>query len=352
MRVAITGASGNVGTSLLQALASGPNVDSILGLARRPPAMAFPKTTWTHADVASSDLVPLFRGCDAVVHLAWRIQPSRNLGLLESVNVSGSRRVFEAVADAEVPALVYASSVGAYSEGPKDRAVDESWPTDGVASSYYGRQKAAVERILDTFEQRAPQVRVVRLRPGLIFKSQAASEIRRLFLGPFLPSPLVRRELIPIFPVVPGLRFQCVHSHDVGEAYALAVTGDACGAFNLAADPVVDLDTIAHLLDARPVRVPAGALRAAADMTWRLHLQPASAGWLDLALGVPIMDTNQARGDLGWTPRASAEDALVELLEGLRRRDGMETPPLRRAAGGLLRSRELRSGVGGTEAPG
>ena len=38
------------------------------------------------------------------------------------------------------------------SEGPKDRAVDESWPTDGVASGYYGRQKAAVERILDTFE--------------------------------------------------------------------------------------------------------------------------------------------------------------------------------------------------------
>jgi len=95
--------------------------------------MAFPKTTWTHADVASSDLVPLFRSCDAVVHLAWRIQPSRNLELLENVNVTGSRRVFEAVEEAEVPALVYASSGGAYSEGPKDRAVDESWPTDGVA---------------------------------------------------------------------------------------------------------------------------------------------------------------------------------------------------------------------------
>jgi nucleoside-diphosphate-sugar epimerase len=46
------------------------------------------------------------------------------------VNVDGSARVFRAVADAGVRSLVYASSVGAYSRGPKDRLVDESWPTD------------------------------------------------------------------------------------------------------------------------------------------------------------------------------------------------------------------------------
>src|SRR5206468_832331 len=119
--------------------------------------------------------------------------------------------------------LVYGSSVGAYSPGPKDRAVDESWPTGGIRTSFYSRDKAEVEGILDRVEAENPKLRVVRLRPGLIFKSEAASGIRRLFAGPLLPSRLVRRGLIPIVPRVERLVFQAVHSYDVGEAYHQAV---------------------------------------------------------------------------------------------------------------------------------
>jgi hypothetical protein len=141
-----------------------------------------------------------------------------------------SRRVFQAAVDAGVPALVYASSVGAYAPGPKDRAVDESWPTTGLETSTYARHKAEVERILDRIEEEAPALRSVRLRPGLIFKRDAASEIRRLFAGPFVPSPLVRPGLIPAVPDDPRLVFQAVHSLDVGEAYHLAaVREDARG---------------------------------------------------------------------------------------------------------------------------
>lgn len=60
---------------------------------------------------------------------------SRDAVTLERINIEGSRRVFEAVAAASVPKLVHASSVGAYSRGPKDREVDESWPTEGTPTS-------------------------------------------------------------------------------------------------------------------------------------------------------------------------------------------------------------------------
>jgi UDP-glucose 4-epimerase len=153
MRVVVVGASGNSGTSLLTALAGDPEVTSILGVARRPPALEWPKTDWARADIARDDLVPLFREADAVVHLAWLIQPSHDVERLHATNVEGSSRVFRAVADARVRVLVYASSVGAYSAGPKDRAVTESWPTDGIASSFYARHKAEVERRLDRFER-------------------------------------------------------------------------------------------------------------------------------------------------------------------------------------------------------
>jgi UDP-glucose 4-epimerase len=346
MRVVVVGASGNVGTSLLGALADEPAVDSVLGIARRLPEARYPKADWAQADISSSELEPLFRGADVVVHLAWLIQPGRDLATLRATNVEGSARVFDAVAAAGVPALVYASSVGAYSPGPKDRRVDESWPTAGIESSFYARHKAEVERLLDRFEHERPSVRVVRLRPALIFKREAASGIRRLFAGPFLPSPLVRRELIPLVPRTERLCFQAVHSRDVGDAYRLAALSEVRGAFNLAAEPVLNSEALSQLLAARPVRVHPGLLRAGAALSYRLHLQPSEPGWLDMGLSVPLMDTTRVQRELGWQPRHGADDALRELLAGIRERAGLGTPPLAPGSGGPLRIREVLTGVG------
>jgi UDP-glucose 4-epimerase len=346
MRVVVTGASGNVGTSVLEALGREPKVEEIVGIARRQPEIEMPKVEWATADVATDTLVPLFAGADAVIHLAWAIQPSRDEAVTERINVEGSRRVFDAVARAGVGALVHASSVGAYSPGPKERRVDESWPVDGIPTSFYSRHKAAVETSLDAFEQREPEVRVVRLRPGLIFKAEAASEIRRLFAGPFLPGFLVQKRLIPLLPRVPRLRFQAVHSRDVGEAYRQAVVREVEGAFNIAAEPEIGVEELCRLFGARSFPLPAGALRAAAEVSWKLRLQPSSPGWIDLALGVPTMDTTRAREELGWEPSVTSLQALDDLLTGLRHAEGAPTPPLEPTAGGPLRAREIATGVG------
>ncbi len=348
MRIVVTGATGNVGTSVLRALGEDDRVDSVLGVVRRLPEAQFSKASFVAADVAEDDLVSHFRGADAVVHLAWLIQPSRDLRTTRRTNVDGTRRVFRAAGEAGVPALVYASSVGAYSPGPKDRAVDETWPTGGIASSFYSRQKSETERLLDRHEQEFPEMRTVRLRPGLIFKGTAASGIRRLFGGPLVPTSALHRALIPIVPDIERLRFQAVHSLDVGSAYALAATGDARGAFNIAAEPVLDPAELGRLLRARPVPVPASIVRAGADLTWRAHLQPTPPGWVDMALAVPIMDTSRARAELGWTPRRTSGEALLELLEGMRRSEGIETPPLSRRTGGPARLREFLTGIGRT----
>lgn len=346
MRVVVTGATGNVGTSLLEVLAEDPQVDSILGLARRTPTWQPAKTTWASVDVNEDDLVEHFRGADAVVHLAWMFQPTHNQHVTWRANVLGSIRTFDAAAAAGVPALIYASSVGAYSPGPEDRRVDESWPTHALATAAYGREKSYVERVLDVFEREHPDVRVVRLRPGFIFKAAAASEQRRIFAGPLLPNALVRPGLIPIVPDMPGLTFQALHTRDAAEAYRLAIGQPVHGAFNLAAEPVVDAEALSELLDARPVRVPAGPTRAALAAAWRLHLAPASPMLFDLARSLPLMDTTRARSELGWAPSVTSLDALRDFLVGLRRSAGAETPTLRSKAGGFLRIREITTGVG------
>lgn len=347
MRVVITGATGNVGTSVLAALRDEPRVDEIVALARRPATFEDPRVRFVAADVSRDDLTEALAGADAVIHLAWLIQPSRDEATTRATNVDGSARVFTAAARAGVSTIVCASSVGAYSPGPKDRLVDESWPTDGIPSLFYSRHKAAVERILDRFERAQPQIRVARLRPGLIFKREAATGIRRLFAGPLLPGPLVRRELIPVVPDIPRLRFQAVHSLDVGDAYRRALlTDDAHGAFNIAAEPVLDAERLATVLDARRIPFRGGVLRAAADLSWKLRLQPSPAGWIDLALGVPLMDVGRAQALLGWRASVTADDALLELLDGIRDGADHPTPPLAARSSGRLRTIELATGVG------
>jgi nucleoside-diphosphate-sugar epimerase len=347
VRVVITGATGNVGTALVRALEHDERVDEVLGIARRLPQAPPPDTTWRALDVGGDDLAAAFEGADAVVHLAWEIQPAHEPRRLWRTNVVGSRRVFAAAAAAGVRALVHASSVGVYSPGPKDRAVDESWPREGTPTSFYARHKAEAERALDDLEREGPPMRVVRMRPGLCFSREAASGVREQFLGSLLPPALLRPGRIRVVPDIAGLRVQAVHSDDVAEAYRLAVTRDVSGAFNVAAEPVLDPGTLAEALEARRVRVSPRVARMAIDVSWRLRLQPTGPGWLDMALAVPIMDVSRARRTLGWAPARTSARALAELLEGMADRAGAPTPPLDPDGGPLTKRRALADRVGG-----
>jgi nucleoside-diphosphate-sugar epimerase len=331
MRVAITGASGNVGSALVRLLHDRPDVEEIVGICRRPPQHTDrgELVRWVAADVVTDDLTPHLRGMDAVVHLAWAIQPSHRPDVLHRVNVVGSRRVFTAAVEAQVPVLVHASSVGVYAAGPKDRLVDETWPVDGIPTSSYSRDKAHVEALLDAVEAEHPEVRVVRLRPALIFQRSAASEITRYFLGRFVPARLLRPDLLPLLPLPEGFAVQAVHVDDVAASYYAAIANDdARGAFNVAADPVLDGVRLGALFGARVVDVPVGGVRALVETTWRLRIQPTDPGWLDLAIGCPLLRVDRAASVLGWRATRSATDALAELLDGMRGHAGDATAAL------------------------
>ena len=340
MRIAVIGATGNVGVAVLRACAGRPEIDHVVGIARRTPtgdAAAATgedfgaKVSWVAADVAVDDLVEPLRGADAVVNLAWKIQPARGRGRgqLHLTNVHGSKRVFDAALAAGVDTVVHASSVGTYAPGPKDRAVDESWPHTGIATSSYSRDKATVEAMLDRLEAAHPTMRVVRMRPALIFQRAAGREIARYFLGPLVPRTLVRPRWLPVVGVPAQLRFQAVHTADVAEAYLAALTTDVRGAVNLAADPVLDARRLAELFGARVVHPPLRLVRTVADVTYRLRLQPTDAGWVDMGAATPLMDCTRARRLLGWQPRMSADAALLDLTEGIQHKVRGPTPALR-----------------------
>src|SRR5918997_6415720 len=282
MRIAVTGASGNVGTALLRRLtAPGAGVAEVRGLARRrPPDIApYAGVRWNLADLgepsSDAEIAEFVDGVDAVVHLAWALQPGRRPEELHRVNVEGTRRVVRAAAAAGVRQFVHMSSIGAYAPGAVGQKVTEDWPTTGIQTAQYSRDKSAAERAVRDVLSRHPDVTLTVVRPTLVLQPSASSEIGRYFLGPLLfgaarllPGAVARLLPLPL----PAVAVSFVHADDVADAITRMLDRRAPGPFNLAAEPLLDSNAIARALGTVRVPVPAVALRTALQAAFAAHV--------------------------------------------------------------------------------
>ncbi|GAA3458406.1 NAD-dependent epimerase/dehydratase family protein [Saccharothrix longispora] len=312
MRVVVTGASGSVGTALRRELRDDdhPHPDrthDVLGVARRVPD----DSRWVRCDIgapgAEEILTRAFDGADAVVHLAWAIQPRTDEPDMRRTNIGGTEHVLRAADRAGVPHLVVASSVAAYS--PADHPVDEDWPRDGVAGSGYSLHKAELERMV------AGRSSTTVVRPAAVVQDDAAGEIERWTLSPLVPAALLGRSWLPV-PLWRGLRLQVVHARDVAGAVALLLRGRTTGAFNVAADPALRARDLAEIFGGFLVPVPFAAAHAVAGPAWRFGAQPLHPGWLRLADQVSLVDTTRLRA-LGWAPRYAPREVLDSLVRAM-----------------------------------
>ncbi|MBB2993061.1 nucleoside-diphosphate-sugar epimerase [Mycolicibacterium iranicum] len=323
-RIVVTGASGNVGAGVLRALARHEPDAEVVGVCRRPPERTgiYEGVRWHSVDLSSADaaaqLGPALRDADVVIHLALAILPVDDEDYLYRANVLGTRALLDAMADAGVQHLVYASSLGIYAPGP-GRPVTEDWPTTGQESSTYSRHKVAVESMLDDVEAARPGMVVGRFRPTVVVQRDAAAEIRSLYLGPFVPRAalkLLQRRALPVLPLPNDLSLQFVHADDVGDAVVLLMQRRAQGSFNIASD-VMDRNRLAGLVGARPVAVDPTMMRRAVVALHRLGVVAVTPGWYDVATRSPLMDTAKARRELGWSPTWPSTHAARELIDGL-----------------------------------
>ena len=337
MRVVVVGASGNLGSALLRRFVDDGTVTSVVGVARRvprgtPPA-PYDVATWVACDIADptavDTLAAAFEGADAVVHLAWAIQPSHDRRRLHDVNVAGTRHVVDAARRAGVRHVAVASSVGTYSPAPDDVPRGEGWATDGVRSSSYSVDKASVERVLDEVEAAHPDLTIARLRPALVFQRDAGQEISRYFLGPWVPKRAIAGYL-GVLPWPEGLRLQVVHADDVAAAFREAVVRRVRGPFNIAAPDVLRGQDLADVVSrGRLLEVPVAQARAAVAVGWHARAVPVGPGWLDMALSAPLLDTSRAERELDWRPTWSAVDTVRDLVSGIASGAGTASPPLR-----------------------
>ncbi|KUI32872.1 epimerase [Mycobacterium sp. IS-1742] len=321
LRVAVTGPTGDIGISAIEALEDHPDVGQIVGMARRPfdpAARGWTKTTYRQGDILDREAVDaLVADADVVVHLAFIIMGSRDESA--RVNLAGTRNVFEATVAAERPRrLVYTSSVAAYgyhSDNPVP--ITEDVPPRGSSEHYYSEQKAACEAALAEITG-GSALEVYVLRPCIVAGPKAPALADAMPWNQ-LPGPARRVTqalplLKPPFPD-PGTPLQLVHHDDVAAAIALAVTTSSAppGAYNIAGDGVLSMSDVAQALGARPVRVPRVAAVVTSEVMSRLPFVPSVLEWLHAGRTSVVMDTSKARDQLGWTPRYTAAETLSSL---------------------------------------
>jgi UDP-glucose 4-epimerase len=326
--VAVTGPTGEIGQAVVGALERSRDVGRVLGMARRafdPAKRGWKKVSYRRGDVLDRDAVDeLVKDADVVVHLAFLIMggPQETA----SVNLKGSRNVFEATVAAGVERLVYASSVAAYGFHPENpQPLTEEIPALGSAGHYYSAQKAAVEALLEETLQGSATAAYV-FRPCIVGGPEAPLLIDSLpytQISERLPAPVLRLlDGVPILkPVLPdpGVPFQLVHHDDVASAMRAAVLGRGrTGIYNLAGPGQLTVAELARELGWYSIPLPELAIDAAAEMVARLGFLPAQAQWVTAFREPVIMDAGKARRELRWRPGHDALQTLRETITAAR----------------------------------
>ncbi|MEN3321134.1 MAG: UDP-glucose 4-epimerase [Mycobacterium sp.] len=320
LTVAVTGPTGEIGISSVDALEQSSEVQRIIGMARRPfdaSEHGWSKTEYRQGDILDRDAVDaLVADADVVIHLAFIIMGSREESA--RINLAGTRNVFAATVAADRPRrLVYTSSVAAYGyHADNPVPITEDVPPRGSPEHYYSEQKAACEAALADITLGSP-LEVYVLRPCIVAGPKAPALAEAMPWNQ-LPGPMKRVTqalplLKPPFPD-PGTPLQLVHHDDVAAAIALAATTSAPpGAYNIAADGVLSMSDVAEALGARPFRLPRVAASAASEVIARLPFVPSAMEWLHVGRTSVVMDTAKAKSDLGWAPKYTAAETLSAL---------------------------------------
>jgi UDP-glucose 4-epimerase len=71
-----------------------------------------------------------------------------------------------------------------------------------------------------------------------------------------------------------------------------------------------------------------GLLHNLVGAAWQLRLLPMDSGWVEMAAGVPVMDTGRARRILGWEAKKSSVEAVLDVLEGMGTGEGAAPSPV------------------------
>lgn len=301
-RIAITGASGYLAGRLIQRLDEIAEVEHILALDIRPLLQVVgPKVTFERHDVGEP-MGTLFadHDIDAVMHLAFILNPGHDREAIRKVNVGGTANVLEACEDTGVRQLVYLSSTsvyGAHADNPE--YLTEESPPRPVKGFQYSEDKAQAEALITRFAEQHPSVVGTILRICPVMGPNADNFITRAYSKPFL---------VGVRGYNPPLQF--FHEDDLVDLILLCLTERPSGVYNVAGDGTISWEDAVRSNRRKLLSIPATILYGLTELSWKLRLQKDSpACGLDMIRYPWLASTEKIKNELGVEFRYTSKEA-------------------------------------------
>ena len=302
MKYVITGGSGYIGSRLVELLSAREDTERIVITDLRPPRVPWPKTTYLEMDVRDRRMGSLLAAeePDALVHLAFVLNPLRDEHAMYDIDVNGTQNVLDGASNAGIEHVLVASSTTAYGAWPDNPVpLTEEHPVRGMPNYEYARDKTEIDRMSQLWAVRHPDRTMTIVRPCIVF-------------GPTVDNYIVRFwQNAPFIALLDGvdLEIQYVHEEDVIDAVSRLLLERKDGIFNLTGDGTIRLSEGAEMIGVKTRNIKLSTYRRLAGTLWKLHVPRIEAppGQLDFLRYPWIASNEKLKSELGWQPRTSRE---------------------------------------------
>ena len=313
MKIAITGGAGFLGINLTRHLLSAGHAVSVIDREMFDYG-ELSRIEFLQGDIRkAADLDRAFRGCDYVVHAAAAL-PLHSSSEIYSVDVIGTRMVFEAAVRAGVAGVVHISSTAVYGV-PKHHPIMEDDELVGVGP--YGKAKIEAEHIAESFRNVFP---VSILRPKSFIGPERLGVFAILFdwadSGANFPIPGKGENL-----------YQYLDVSDLCSAIELCIDNShqtANDTFNIAAEEFStfkgDFQSVLDLAGKgkRVISIPAHPAIWILRLLDKLGLSPLYSWVYETAVKDSFVSIDKAKTKLGFEPRYSNQMALARNFDWYR----------------------------------
>ena len=313
--VAITGLRTFLGQRLAERLTERGRGLRVLGIDLRRPYRLERRIPFERVDLtdpaANTRLAEIFERerVEAVVHAAFRRDPSPDVEGDHELETIGTLHLLHACSAAKVPRLVVASSTMLYGPRPDNpNFLAETHPLRGHPDAHCVRNRVEVEALVEDWSRRRPDAEVTVLRHAWIMGPSYWDHVVRHFEGPLVGTLLGYDPLLAF-----------VHEDDCLDAFEQAVLDRHPGVFNVVASGALPLSTLLRLAGKRSLPLPAALLYRVRDLASRAQSGDPPAGFYDYLRYLWVAD-----GARGWNafgePTYTTREAWISFVSARRMR--------------------------------